>query len=124
MSKTHMSTSLLCLAAVENAEPDASRGSGGTVESRRAAADDDQGQALEQRHVVVLLALKLRTASKHALAISTGYAMNELHEDDRDSVLCESFISSVNTPPSVRHPSLRVRKKKFGRQGDDYLEPG
>jgi hypothetical protein len=86
------------------------------VESRRAAADDDQRQTLKQRHVVVLLALKLRTASKHALAISTGYAMNGLHEDDEDSELCGSFITPVNVPPSVRHP-FAAREKKEIRPG-------
>jgi hypothetical protein len=94
------------------------------VESRRAAADDDQRQALKQRHVVVLLALKLRTASKHALAISTGYAMNELHEDDQDAEVCESFVTPVNARPSVRQFIAAREKKEFGREDDDDLEPG
>gem|GEM_PF-5670228 len=44
------------------------------MRSRRTAADDDQRDPLKERHIVVLLALKLRTASKHAFAISSGYA--------------------------------------------------
>ena len=44
------------------------------MRSRRTAANDDQREPLKQRHVVVLLALKLRAASKHVVAISSGCA--------------------------------------------------
>jgi hypothetical protein len=67
MSKAHKGTSLLCLTAVENATlMRASRGLGGAVRSRRTAADDDQAEPLENDVIVILLALKLRAASKHS----------------------------------------------------------
>ena len=43
----------------------APRGCGGSGMSRRTAADHDQRQPLKQSEVIVLLALKLRTATKH-----------------------------------------------------------